>query len=81
MAETIFVAFNAAQQIAVDIEDNIWHVDGWFDAEGDELEMSDPSDEDSDWPLVEAVTCWSDHLGDRVWAVFRPDDFDGRMEG
>jgi hypothetical protein len=77
----LFVAFNCAQQIAVDSADNIWTVDGWFDAEGDELDMDDPNDENSNWPLVEAVTCWSDHLGDRVWGVIRPDDFDRPTEG
>lgn len=77
----MMVAFNMEHQIAVDDQDNIWTVDGWRDADGDELAMDDPNSEDSNWALVEYVTAWSDHRGDRVWTFFRPDDFDRGIEG
>jgi hypothetical protein len=77
----LLVAFNMGKQIAIDSEDNVWTVDGWFDEDTDELDIDDPNDEDSDWALVEYVTAWAIIGGDKQWTAFRPDDFDKPAEG
>ena len=66
----LLVGFNMTKQIAVDNEDNIWTIDGWFDADTDELDIDDPNSEDSNWALVEYVTAWAIFGGDKQWTAF-----------
>jgi len=90
--EVALVAFNAAQQMAVDENDRVWFVDCWLDDEGDEIidRWANPDQPLGDttpnvnweaWEFVEAVTAYSDFPEGRKWTTFRPDDFERSAEG
>ena len=83
----VFTAFNSGKQIALDDQNNIWQVDGWFDSDSDEI-MNRWADPDArlgtpnnvnweNWEAVEYVTVWAEIDGVKRWAVLRPDDFTG----
>lgn len=89
---TNLVAWNMARQIAIDRDDNIWHVDMWMDADGDEitdrfanpdqlLRDNTPNVHEENWEFVEAVTAYHDFPEGRKWVTFRPDAFDRPSEG
>lgn len=81
-----FVAFNMAQQIALDDKDRVWTVDMWIDGEGDEI-MDRFYDRDApphtlgnvnmeQWEHVVMVTVTTIIDGRRVYSTLAPDDFD-----
>lgn len=90
--EVVFVGWNMAKQIAIDMDDHIWQVDGWFDADGDELtnRFINPDQlardntynvNDEEWEYVSFVSVWYDFPEGRKWAALYPDDFDRTSEG
>jgi len=81
--EVLLVGFNMMAQIAVDKQDNIWTIDGWYDEDTGELDMYANLGmlNWEEWEYVEYVTAWAIIDGYKVWTAFRPDDFDKPTEG
>lgn len=81
-----FIAFNFSQQIAMDKENRIWQVDGWYDKDGDEImnRFYNPDDPPhtqgnvnmEEWEHVAYVTLRCKIDGRTVWSQLFPDDFD-----
>jgi hypothetical protein len=75
----LFAGWNMTAQIAVDSEDRIWKVDGWFDDDGDEIPID--TKDWVGWDDVAYVTLWSIIDGDKIWTGLFPDDFGQPTEG